>query len=50
MQIGCVDGNQDYYITLKLGWAYRSFFEMSAVVEFHRLPFISALFRQFRPF
>ena len=41
------DLTQDYYIMQKLGWADRSFYEVSAVVEFHKLPFI---FGQFGPF
>ena len=41
---------QDYYITLKLGCADRSFYEMSAVVEFHKSPFLFTLVTRFGPF
>ena len=41
---------QDYNIMLKLGCPDQSFYEMSAVDEFHISPFIFARFGQFSPF
>ena len=40
---------QDYYITLKLGCADRSFYELPAVVEFYKSNFIFTFFSQFGP-